>query len=238
MKKIFVLIGIIFILAEITVSGANDTLRLSQNNMKLNTTELVQPEAENKSQKDKSIIWQFLISGLGGVNYFIWDLSPGYQGWGDSYGLEGEGQFIFLKENIGLGVSYSKIYEDARYNGKVGMFRRVVRDGMLFKVFINPAGKVKPWFGIGKDNFNIIYVEDTYSYRDITYITWIPSYGKGTEIFQIVAVGVDINLPIKNTISGFECKYGTNETNNTTGTNLNYNSFQILFKIGYKWIIL
>ena len=188
----------------------------------------------SSSLESKGIGLNFVVSGLGGANYFVRTNgnSSAYTGWGESYGYEGEVQVIFKKENIGLGLSYGNIYETAvaknPYTNWVWT-REVIRSPLLLKLLLNPLGKINPWVGVGKDNFKISYVElqirsgDKFRETDL----------EGTEVFQIFFLGTDISI-WKGILTCFEIRYGYNETNNTVKTT-NFESLQFLLKVSYRF---
>ena len=100
----------------------------------------------NSSAESKNIKLNFVVSGIGGANYFRWGSNP-YTGWGESYGLEGEIQIIFKKENVGLGLSYGNIYETTVAKepyGSAVWTRKVERENYLIKFLISPNTKIRP----------------------------------------------------------------------------------------------
>src|SRR3989339_796909 len=65
---------------------------------------------------NKKVLYQFIISGKGGANYFLWGPDDPYKGWGSDYGMSGEVRMVFNKANIGLGVEGGIIFEKAVAN--------------------------------------------------------------------------------------------------------------------------
>lgn len=178
--------------------------------------------------ESKNIKLNFLISALGGANYFRWLNGTPYTGWGKSYGLEGELQIVFKKENIGFGLSYGNIYETAIAKNPYTSWvwtRGVVRTPILIKLLLNPLGKINSWVGGGKDDFRITYVR-----RKIA-VEIRDSQLEGTETFQIIVAGIDIK-PWRNFMLSGEFRFGANETHNTVKTT-DFESWQFL--IGGKY---
>ena len=189
------------------------------------------------SEKQRSLQWQLVFSGLGGANYFVnyaHSKNP-WTGWGESYGIEGELCLIYEKGNIGLGLSYGKIYETTVANRPfvdIIWTRKVTRNPFLLKIFFNPNGKINPWFGFGKDIYNISYVEQEYDLYNIHY-KFRETDLEGTENFQIISLGAEIKTWRNIGLIG-ECRYGVNETENTL-ENADFQSWQFILGLNYKF---
>jgi len=190
----------------------------------------------NSPAESKDIEQNFVVSGLGGRNYFgyghrglLWGT-----GWGESYGLKAEFDLILKQVDVSIGLECGSIYEiavaeEAELN--ITWIRKVIRTPLLVKFTLFPSQKISLWIGIGYENYNTIYARAKYEFEGIWYETRIEQ-AEGIEIFQTIAAGLNINIG-KNFILSPEVRFGVNQTNNTIKT-VSYESWQFLLGLGYR----
>lgn len=86
--------------------------------------------------------------------------------------------------------------------------------------------------GIGREEYKITFVEQEFvNYKH----KYEEEHLKGIEIFQVINAGCNATLWGNFILSG-EVRYSWNVTNNTI-TTTNFNSYQFLIGLGYKFSI-
>jgi hypothetical protein len=190
--------------------------------------------------KEKKLVLNFIISGIGGVNYSIkyeWIGKYILSGWGYNYGVEGDVYIVYRPYKVGLGMTYGSIYEvmilkPSWYEYDI-WFTQGYKIRIIYKILLYATESFNFWLGSGTDNFKIIYSENKWLDRGIWHRIEFDRLKGKEEVFQIFCIG--LNIKWKNIIFSFKFVFGTNETDVMSEKGAIEN-FQILLGIGGKFL--